>query len=196
MHRFPQDKTKRLRWLKALGLKDDDVGSHHRVCSRHFPEGDTKTHYPQLSLGKRFASPKKWWTGPAKRAKRQEAAQNLFSKESHPKPVAKNRHQDLHQPMMVKRLKNTSWRAAWNRVSTPTDDSLSTPTSSRALSSPDLVKLCTGFTTYSVFLAFYDFLGPSVNEPYQGVSCSVNKNDVNESWILWTNFFESDQVEA
>ena len=28
----------------------------------------------------------------------------------------------------------------------------------------DLVKLYTGFTTYSVFLAFYDFLGPSVNE--------------------------------
>ena len=59
MHCFPQDKTKRLRWLKALGLKDDDVGSHHRVCSRHFPEGDTKSHDPQLSLGKKFASPKK-----------------------------------------------------------------------------------------------------------------------------------------
>ena len=29
MHCFPQDKTKRLRWLKALELKDDDVDSHH-----------------------------------------------------------------------------------------------------------------------------------------------------------------------
>ena len=28
----------------------------------------------------------------------------------------------------------------------------------------DLVRLYTGFTTYSVFLAFYEFLGPSVNE--------------------------------
>ena len=63
MHRFPQDKTKRLRWLKALGLKDDYIGSHHRVCSRHFPEGDAKSYDPQLSLGKRFASPKKRWTG-------------------------------------------------------------------------------------------------------------------------------------
>ena len=26
----------------------------------------------------------------------------------------------------------------------------------------DLVKLYTGFTTYSVFIAFYEFLGPSV----------------------------------
>ena len=25
MHHFPNDKTKRLRWLNALGLKDDDV---------------------------------------------------------------------------------------------------------------------------------------------------------------------------
>ena len=46
MHRFPQDSTKRLRWLKALGLKDGDVLSHHRVCSRHFPEGDGKSHDP------------------------------------------------------------------------------------------------------------------------------------------------------
>ena len=90
MHRFPQNKTKRLRWLKALGLKDDDVGSHHQVCSRHFPEGDTKSHDPQLSLRKKFASPKKWWTGQANRAKRWEAAQNLFSKESHSKTSGKN----------------------------------------------------------------------------------------------------------
>ena len=40
----------------------------------------------------------------------------------------------------------------------------------------DLVKLYTGFTTYSVFLAFYDFLGPSVNElAYRGVSRHAQK---------------------
>ena len=72
MHRFPQDKTKRLRWtwLQTLGLKDDHVRRHHRVCSRHFPEGNAKSHDPQLILGKRFASPKKRWTNGAKRAKR------------------------------------------------------------------------------------------------------------------------------
>lgn len=40
----------------------------------------------------------------------------------------------------------------------------------------DLVKLYTGFTTYSVFLAFYEFLGPSVNElAYRGVSQRAQK---------------------
>lgn len=40
----------------------------------------------------------------------------------------------------------------------------------------DLVKLYTGFTTYSVFLTFYEFLGPSVNElAYRGVSQSAHK---------------------
>lgn len=60
MHRFPMENTKKQRWLKALGLQDDEVGSHHRVCSRHFPEGDAKSHDPQLNLGKRFASPMMW----------------------------------------------------------------------------------------------------------------------------------------
>ena len=49
----------------------------------------------------------------------------------------------------------------------------------------DLEKLYTGFTTYSVFLAFYDFLGPSVNElAYRGVPQHAQNNNVNESWIL------------
>ena len=40
----------------------------------------------------------------------------------------------------------------------------------------DLVKLYTGFTTYSVFLTFYEFLCPSVNElAYRGVSQSAHK---------------------
>ena len=51
------------------------------MCSRHFPEGDAK-HDPQLSLGKRFASPKNRWTARARRAKRRQTARNLFSVES------------------------------------------------------------------------------------------------------------------
>ena len=40
----------------------------------------------------------------------------------------------------------------------------------------DLVKLYTGFTTYSVFLDFYEFLGPSVNElAYRGVPQHAQK---------------------
>ena len=33
-----QGKTKKQHWLNALRLKDEDIGSHDRVCSRHFPE--------------------------------------------------------------------------------------------------------------------------------------------------------------
>ena len=48
-----------------------------------------------------------------------------------------------------------------------------------------LVKLYTGFTPYSVFLAFYEFLGPSVNErAYRGVSQCAQNDNVNERWIL------------
>lgn len=145
MHRFPQDKTKRLHWLKALGLKDDDIGSHHRVCSRHFPEGDAKSYDPQLSLGKRFASPKQRWTGRAKRAKRREAAQNLFSEESHSKTSGKNPSSGStsandseaveEYPLLVTQV-GEQLETEYQLHELPTDDSLSTPTSSRALSPP------------------------------------------------------------
>ena len=236
MHRFPAEKTKKQRWLNALGLKDDDVGSYHRVCSRHFPEGDAKSHDPQLNLGKRFASPKKRWTGRAKRAKRREAARNLFreaetSATDDPSPgsISTNDSEEVKKhPLMVAEV-GEQLETDYQLHELPTDDSLSTSTSSGALSSPfssvsvsdkstrvlvdkallsrielleaenkelksklskisrktsvgdvagndDLVKLYTGFTTYSVFLAFYQFLGPSVNElAYRGVSRHAQK---------------------
>ena len=235
MHRFPKEKTKKQRWLKALELRDDDVGSHHRVCSRHFPEGDAKSHDPQLNLGKRFASPKKRWTGRAKRAKRRDAARNLFSEGNHPRTsatddpspesISANDGEVEKHPLMVAEV-GEQLETDYQLHELPTDDSFSTST---ALSSPffsvsvsdnstqvlvdrallsrielleaekkhlksklskmsrtmsvedvagndDLVKLYTGFTTYSVFIAFYEFLGPSVNElAYRGVSQHAQK---------------------
>ena len=60
MHRIPpkSEAVNRQRWLVALNLTEDYVLEHHRICSRHFQNGDI-THIPSLHLGARFASPKK-----------------------------------------------------------------------------------------------------------------------------------------
>ena len=55
LHRLPRKEPKRGRWLEALDLVED-LKDFHRVCSRHFLDGDA-TKDPQLNLGKRFASP-------------------------------------------------------------------------------------------------------------------------------------------
>ena len=40
MHCFPRDTMKKKKWIKALGLNEDDIKDHHQVCSRHFPSAD------------------------------------------------------------------------------------------------------------------------------------------------------------
>ena len=74
-HRFPSDPGRRAIWLRVFDLQESDIKPHHRVCSRHFPNGDAKND-PTTTLGKRFASPIK--KGPrAKRAKSREAKRQL-----------------------------------------------------------------------------------------------------------------------
>ena len=75
LHRFPRKEPKRGRWLEALELTEEYLKDFHRVCSKHFPDGDD-TKDSQLNLGKRFASPKKRWTTRAKQAVKQS---RLFS---------------------------------------------------------------------------------------------------------------------
>lgn len=58
MHRFPTSQKKRQQWCEALGVREEDLKSDARVCTRHFLNGDT-SNLPSLSVGKRFASPKK-----------------------------------------------------------------------------------------------------------------------------------------
>ena len=58
MHRFPADLSRRVQRLDAIGLGEGDLQEHSRICSRHFLNGDTST-LPSLTIGKRFASPKK-----------------------------------------------------------------------------------------------------------------------------------------
>ena len=75
-HRFPSDPQRRSEWLEVFQLREDQVKPHHRVCSRHFPGGNPHNK-PDLSLGKRFASPVKKGCPRTKRAKQREAAREL-----------------------------------------------------------------------------------------------------------------------
>ena len=68
-HRFPMDPERRSKWITYLHLKESAVKDFHRVCSRHFPNGDGTNNDPCLTLGKRFASPMKCWSARSKRAK-------------------------------------------------------------------------------------------------------------------------------
>ena len=93
MHQFPRDPTLRSKWIKALKLDGSAIKDHHRVCSRHFPQGNAKNK-PSISLGKCFASPKKSWTGQAKRAKTHEVERSLFGESS----SSNNKHSALVSP--------------------------------------------------------------------------------------------------
>ena len=75
LHRFTSIPARRAIWLKVFDLKEAGIKSYHRVCSRHFPNGDPNND-PVSTVGKRFASPIK--KGPRyKRAKDREARRDL-----------------------------------------------------------------------------------------------------------------------
>ena len=52
-HRIPKD-ARRAKWLEVLGLCKDNIKQSTRICSRHFPNGDSKK-TPSLSLGKQIS---------------------------------------------------------------------------------------------------------------------------------------------
>ena len=70
-HRFPSDASRRLKWRDVFGIGESELKPQSRVCSRHFPDGNTKKD-PVVTLGKRFASPLKATHPRAKRAKARE----------------------------------------------------------------------------------------------------------------------------
>ena len=222
LHRFPRSQPKRERWINALELTEGALKDYHRVCSRHFPDGDA-TKNPQLNLGKRFASPKKRWTSRAKRAVKRTrlcSEEPGRSRSVTPAPAVGQESQagSPRPPVMVTSI-GEQLESNYQVHELPTDDSMSMSTASVSTVSPfssvskynsdsdtnvlvnkallsrieyleaenkklkvqprverttlrvediagddSLVKLYTGFSTYSVFIEFYAFLGPSVNE--------------------------------
>lgn len=54
-HRFPSDVNRRRVWLSVYDLTEDQYKPYWRICSRHFPGGDTRL-APVIQRGKRAAS--------------------------------------------------------------------------------------------------------------------------------------------
>ena len=52
MFRIPAEPNRKKQWLEVLGISEDDIHNHTRVCSRHFLHGDS-SNLPSLNLGKR-----------------------------------------------------------------------------------------------------------------------------------------------
>ena len=76
-HRFQEvNDTRRARWLRIFGMDESQLKSQSRVCSRHFPNGDSCSESVS-TLGKRFASPIKLKLPRAKRAKVRETNKTL-----------------------------------------------------------------------------------------------------------------------
>ena len=179
-HRIPKNLQKKAVWLQALDLNVDVLTLNSRVCSRHFPEGDPKK-VPSLTLGKRFASPKK--LGPrAKRARdrdeqRQlrehsmtpasEAACSSRSVTPAPPPAAptpplhelSNSSEVLVNTALLSRIEVLEAENARLK----TQQKISKHFRIEAIQHNDkLVRFYTGFVSFMVFLAFFDFLGPVV----------------------------------
>ena len=42
-HRFPKEIGRRTLWMDVFGLQEKDIKPSCRVCSRHFPDGDSES---------------------------------------------------------------------------------------------------------------------------------------------------------
>lgn len=234
-HRFPKDQERRSKWISSLQLKENVVKDFHRVCSRHFPNGDAINNDLNLTLGKKFASPMKSWSARSKRAKARKI-RALLDKLNANKSTSENSSRfsspsprlsspsSLDEPVsspsmtipipamcstpaissdgeqsdisMLDSIMDTSSESTSDIACCSSENAeviVSTALLARiellqaenkrltkAISSQnvkreplsvkqisckqELVKLYTGFPSYEVFLAFYEFLGPSVKD--------------------------------
>lgn len=197
-HRVPKEADKRALWLEVFSLREEDIKPSTRVCSRHFPDGDASKS-PNVTLGKRFASPIK--QGPrAKRAKEREEQRMLKEHSMTPASASSSRSvtpaagtsakihtvmvgEQLQSDYLVHELPGSSSLQASSNESLLVDRALLAriemleAENSRLQKKSEkhyfrvediqrddrLVRFYTGFVSYALFLAFFEFLGPAVN---------------------------------
>lgn len=201
MHYFPRDSNSREMWIKEFTLDPTSIKVFHKVCWSHFLDADPHKR-PDLALGKHFAS----WADWAKRAKECEVFVSYFlcsiyfsraivcsTLECEDVPVATNWmphtspersqvivHTALLTIIEVLETENKHWKKAGDHrfISTA------------FMSNDRLIKLYTGFPSYEVLLAFYEFLGPVVdNIQYWGEREYVRKPQHKRKLSLFDQLF-------
>ena len=70
-HRVLANPERRAKWLSVFQLSEAELKPHARVRCRHFPDGNAQKD-PQITLGKRFASPIKKGVPRMKKANRRQ----------------------------------------------------------------------------------------------------------------------------
>ena len=199
-HRVPKEAEKRALWLEVFSLREEDIKPSTRVCSRHFPDRDASKS-PNVTLGKRFASPIK--QGPrAKCAKEREEQRMLKEHSMTPASASSSRSvtpaagtsamihtvmvgEQLESDYLVHELPGSSSLQAFSNESLLVDRALLAriemleAENSRLQKKSEkhyfrvediqrddkLVWFYTGFVSYALVLAFFEFLGPAVNHP-------------------------------
>ena len=174
-HRIPSDPEKRALWLQVFNISAGSIKPHHRICSWHFKDGNPNNK-PEVNIGKKFASPIKKGTLRAQRAELREKArenqQNLCSVPDRPAAA-------LPGPSSV--LSGTSAALPGPSSALPGPSAALPGPSSASSGIPSVLPLqvftieeiqhddklvCfyTGFVSYKIYLAFFNFLGPAVDK--------------------------------
>ena len=205
-HRIPKDAVKRVRWLEVFDIREEAIKESTRVCCRHFPNGNCSKE-PSITLGKRFASPRK--KGPRAKRMREREERSELSRSVTPNlpstsksPILTPTHQletaaigeqfvsdysvyevpslaDNNEPSTSSQLTSSDTqvinRALLARIELleAENTSLKAEIQQQAKSQfrledvqhdDKLFRFYTGFISYSVFLAFFEFLGPVVEK--------------------------------
>jgi len=169
MHRFPPDR--RQQWIEALDIQED-LPANARICSCHFPDGDTSK-LPSLTLGKRFASPLKR-SGPNRTvppAKKQKVTRRTRKEKSSTNTTSASQLDESNTESDAQITVNAALLARIELLEqeiTTLKQELQkkekNPFQVEDIMHDDsLVKLYTGFPSFELLVAFYKFLGPSVD---------------------------------
>ena len=192
-HRFPSELRKRALWLQAFSLAEDEVKHHYRVCSRNFQDGNPQNK-PETTIGKKFVSPKR---KDAPRTKKAELRQKAKDYQASIADTASRAIAELPIPLETRAVgsdpppelgfsgvhpevhpgdQNSHDSESEDPISTTATTITTTTTTTAKFSieqikhDDELVYFYTGFNSYKIYLAFFQFLGPAVSKlNYTGV---------------------------